>query len=73
MPEYDVSLLWDPEARVWIATSDSIPGLVLESDSMDALIERVRIASPEIMAANGIEEHDFTLHFHSDHLEQVCL
>ncbi len=73
MPEYTVNLLWDPEARVWIATSDSIPGLVLESGSMDALIERVRFAAPEIMAANGLKEHDFTLRFHSERLEQVCL
>jgi hypothetical protein len=73
MPEYDVTLLWDPEACVWVATSDSIPGLVLESGSMDALIERVRFAAPEILAANGITEHDFTLRFHSERLEQVCL
>ena len=69
MPEYAVDLSWDPEAGVWIATSDSIPGLVLESGSMDALIERVRFAVPELMAANGIEERNFTLHFHSERLE----
>ncbi len=73
MPEYAVNLVWDPEACVWVATSDAIPGLALESGSMDALIERVRFAAPEIMAANGLMEHDFTLRFHSERIEQVCL
>jgi len=38
MSEYIVKLNWDPEASVWYATSDDIPGLVLESGSYDALI-----------------------------------
>ena len=46
--EYIVKLIWDSEAAVWVATSDDIPGLVLESGSFDALLERVRIAAPEI-------------------------
>lgn len=73
MPEYVVTLSWDAEAAVWIATSDSIPGLVLESGSMDALIERVRFAAPELLSVNGVEARRFTLHFHSDRLEQVGL
>lgn len=73
MPEYIVTLLWDPEACVWVATSDSIPGLVLEGGSLDALIERVRFVAPEIMEANGLPEHDFALRFRSERLEQVCV
>ena len=45
---YIVNLAWDPEASVWIATSDDIPGLALESGSFDALLERVRFAVPEL-------------------------
>jgi len=41
--EYVIDTVWDDEAAVWIATSDDIPGLVLESGSLDALFERVRI------------------------------
>ena len=43
MKEYTVNLYWDSEADVWIAVSDDIPGLVLESGSFDALVERVRM------------------------------
>ena len=50
--EYKVKLMWDDEASVWIATSDDIPGLVLESGSLDALIEKVRYAAPELLEMN---------------------
>ena len=44
---------WDSEAAVWIATSDDVPGLVLESGSFDALVERVKAAVPELIHLNG--------------------
>ena len=51
--EYAIKLFWDEEAHVWIATSDDIKGLVLESGSIDALIERVRFAVPELLQLNN--------------------
>ena len=51
---YRVKLTWDSEAMVWIATSDDVPGLVLESGSFDALVERVRMAVPELIELNGM-------------------
>ena len=50
--EYTVRLQWDPDAAVWVATSDDIIGLVMESGSVDALIERVRYAVPELLELN---------------------
>jgi hypothetical protein len=55
MNEYRVDFLWDPEVSVWIATSEDVPGLVLESGSFDALVERVRFAIPELLELNGIQ------------------
>lgn len=72
-PEYTVNLSWDSEAAVWIATSESIPGLVMESGSLDALIERVRFAVPELLELNGIAGNAFSLHFRSERHEMVCL
>lgn len=51
--EYTVNFLWDDDAQVWVATSDDIPGLVLEGGSIDALFERVKYAAPEILSLNG--------------------
>ena len=50
--EYKIQLLWDNEASVWVATSTDVPGLVLESGSFVALIERVRYAIPELLELN---------------------
>jgi hypothetical protein len=72
-PEYDVQLLWDAEARVWVATSETLPGLVMESGSLDALIERVRFAAPELLELNGVSGGDFSLRFHSERHEMVCV
>jgi len=51
MVEYIVLLTWDEEASVWVAENDDIP-IALESDSLDTLIERVRIAAPELLELN---------------------
>ena len=55
--EYVVNFTWDDETAVWIATSEDIKGLVLESGSIDALIERVRFAVPELLALNKKFHH----------------
>ena len=43
----------DDEANVWIAQNSDI-GLFLELVSLETLIQRVRIAAPEMAAENGI-------------------
>ena len=50
---YKINMLWDDESDVWIATSDDVPGLVLESGSFAALVERLKIAVPELIQLNG--------------------
>ena len=71
--EYTINLIWDDEAAVWIATSENIEGLVLESGSIDALIERVRFAVPEILSLNNkiLSEKTISLCFRSERYEQV--
>jgi len=66
MKEYRVDFAWDDEAGVWIAVCDEIP-LALESNSFDALLEKVRIVAPEILALN--EPHTPSrLYMHSERL-----
>ena len=71
--EYVVNFTWDNEADVWIATSDDIPGLVLESGSYDALIERTRFAIPELLALNSSEARPLSLTFISKRQERIVL
>ena len=53
--EYVIHFTWDNDANVWTATSDDIPGLVLESGSLDALMERARHAVPELLTLNRLK------------------
>jgi hypothetical protein len=71
--EYVVNFIWDNEACVWIATSDDIPGLVLESGSFDALLERVRIAVPELLSLNAASGLPISLSFLSERHERMVL
>ena len=43
---------WDGEAKVWVATSDDIPGLVTGAASLDALVARVLAVAPELLKDN---------------------
>ena len=40
--EYTVKFEWDDEAKVWIATSNDIIGLILESETVENLMNRVK-------------------------------
>ena len=59
----NVQFSWDDEAAVWIATSAEVPGLVLEGGSFDALLERVRIAVPELLKLNGAKAKQYRLSY----------
>lgn len=52
MSEYTVSLAWDEEATRWYALNDDIP-IMLEDISLDVLIQRVKLATPELLELNG--------------------
>ena len=50
---YTVLFTWDDEANVWVATSPDIIGLVLESESLDILMNQVKDAIPELLELNS--------------------
>lgn len=54
--EYVINLFWDKEAYVWVAISDVIP-LALESNSIEILMERVKLAVPELLSQNKLAIH----------------
>jgi len=50
---YLVNAEWDADASVWVASSDDVPGLVTESDTLEALQSKVQIMVPELLEVNG--------------------
>ncbi len=49
---------WDADAGVWVTTSDDVPGLATESETIEALIDKLRVMIPELLAANGMPHED---------------
>ena len=60
--EYTIAIKFDEEAAVWYALNDDIP-ITLESDSIDELIERVKLAIPELLELNGKNHENTVIHF----------
>ncbi len=67
--EYVIRFEYDAEAGVWIAANDYIP-LTLESESLDALMVRVKEAIPEIVELNHLPAPKY-LFFIAESREEV--
>ena len=44
---------WDGEASVWLATSEDVPGLVVEADTWPGMINEVELILPELLELSG--------------------
>ncbi|MDR0643264.1 MAG: DUF1902 domain-containing protein [Treponema sp.] len=53
---------WDEEASKWYALNDDIP-IILEDASLDTLIDRVKMATPELLELNRKPHVDIHLFF----------
>jgi len=54
----NVQAFWDDEAQVWVASSDDVPGLVTEAETMELLLDKLRRLIPELLQANGLLDKD---------------
>ena len=43
---------WDDEARVWVATSDDVPGLATEAETVEELMSKLEAMIPELLEVN---------------------
>jgi hypothetical protein len=68
--ECTVSLTWDNEAYVWLAGSNDVPGLALESGSLDALMERVKYAIPDLL---DLKDTELKINFQAERLAEVMV
>jgi hypothetical protein len=53
MGECQVDAFWDGEAGVWVATSEDLPGLVTEAETVEMLMDKLRVMIPELMSVSG--------------------
>jgi predicted RNase H-like HicB family nuclease len=45
---------WDPDARVWVAESEDVPGLATGADTIEELVEKLKVIVPELLVENGL-------------------
>lgn len=53
-----VKAVWDEEAKVWVVSSDDVPGLATEAPTWDKLIPKLQTMIPELLDANGYADGD---------------
>lgn len=58
MRQFHVKAVWDEEALVWVATSDDVPGLITEADTIPALTTKLKTLIPELLEANNVPMND---------------
>ena len=54
MTAYVVRAEWDEEAKVWVATSEDVPGLIAEVEAAEALDAKLRMLVPELLELNRV-------------------
>ncbi len=67
-----IQATFDPDADVWWAVSDDLPGLVSEAPTLDALVERVAAVAPELLAAAGETSGEVNLEFSTTRRVQMA-
>ena len=57
---------WDGEASIWLATSDDVPGLVVEADTWPGMINEVELILPELLDVAGQGGERLSLTFRAE-------
>ncbi|MEP0910059.1 DUF1902 domain-containing protein [Leptolyngbya sp. GB1-A1] len=56
---YQISAFWDADAAVWVATSDDVPGLATEAETIEALSQKLRDIVPDLLMTNHVISADY--------------
>ncbi|GAB4365961.1 MAG: DUF1902 domain-containing protein [Methylohalobius sp. ZOD2] len=71
----EVLALWDQEAEVWTATSDQVPGLAIEAETIEDLVRRLKVVIPELLELNqlALEDEEIVFHLRGERSEALRL
>lgn len=56
---YEILIEWDAEANVWYIENSTVPGLVGEAATLDAMLALLQTRVPEMLTENGCPADDF--------------
>jgi len=57
---------WDGDAHVWLATSNDVPGLVIEAETWPAMIKETRTVLHDLLALAGRPSSPLSLTFRAE-------
>jgi predicted RNase H-like HicB family nuclease len=68
-----VRAMWDNTASVWVATSEDVPGLVAEANTLEALNAKLPVMIADLIELNGtdIASAEIPLHIIAEHTGRV--
>ena len=66
-----VKLIWDEETDRWHSETDDNLCLTLEAASFDVLVERIRIAAPEMLELNCGYKGPIHLRYEAERIETL--
>ncbi len=68
MSKVVINVMWDQEARVWVAINDELP-IATESDTYEGLVKRIQDIVPEMAEANHVDISDVEIHIKEQFLQ----
>ena len=74
---YVINAIWDPDASVWVATSEHVPGLVAEAGTLEELLNELAILLPELLDVDQVlsssDMSAIPVQIMAERLEQITL
>jgi len=68
--EVTINARWDRKANVWLATSDDVPGLIIEAETWPSMIQETRAILPDLLDLQGVSATKLSLTFRvEEHLD----
>lgn len=55
---------WIADPGIWVATSEDVPGLCVQADSFDEMVDIVTTLVPELLELNHVVVHQPTIPLH---------
>jgi hypothetical protein len=63
-----ITVRWDAEEGVWYGSSEQVPGLVLEHQDFNELVEAALDLAPDLIDANAPELKGLPIHILADRI-----
>lgn len=70
---FRVTAEWDADAEVWVATSESVPGLIIEGVTKDEVVEKLRLVIPSLASAGVDREDKIEIFFRAKSTESMTV